>query len=49
MIITGPYGYDGSPIELFFACLKRGNLNLEGLKLSKSKFYFIFLILVEYL
>ena len=26
-IISGPYSFDASPIELFFAFLKRGNLN----------------------
>ena len=26
-MISAPYGYDGAPIELFYACLKRGNLN----------------------
>ena len=36
-IISGPYSYDGAPIELFFATLKKGNLNPNDEQLSKSK------------
>ena len=39
-IISGPYSYDGAPIELFFACLKRGNLNPDDKPLSKSKYFY---------
>ena len=38
VIIAAPYSYDGCPIELFFASLKQGNLNPEGVPLSKSKY-----------
>ena len=31
VIISGPYSYDGSPIEKVFSFLKRGNLNPSGL------------------
>jgi len=37
-IISGPYSYDGSPIELFFAAFKRGNINPEEKPVSKSKY-----------
>ncbi len=37
-MISGPYQYNGAPIELLFANLKRGNLNPEGLPLGKSKY-----------
>ena len=40
VMISGPYSYDGSPIELFFAALKKGNLNPDGLPLSRSKYIF---------
>ena len=36
-----------SPIELFFASLKNGNINPDQLPLGKSKYIFLFLILVE--
>ena len=49
VIISGPYSYDGSPIEKVFSYLKRGNLNPDGLPLSKSKYIYFHLILVEYL
>ena len=26
VVFSGPYSYDASPVELFFACFKRGNL-----------------------
>ena len=37
VIISEPYSYDGSPIELFFACLKRSKLNPDNLPMSRSK------------
>ena len=49
IIISAPYSYDAAPIERFFAYLKRGNLNPDGLSLTKSKYFDLFLILVEYL
>ena len=36
LIISGPYSYDGSAIELLFAAMKKGNLNPEGLPMSLS-------------
>ena len=48
-MISGPYSYDGSAIELFFSCLKRGNLNQDEMPVTKSKYIILFLILVEYL
>ena len=30
VIFTGPYGYDGSPIELFFAYFKNQHINPQG-------------------
>ena len=48
VIISGPYSYDGCPIELFFASLKRGNLNPDNHHLSKSKYILFYLILAEY-
>ena len=49
IIISAPYSYDAAPVERFFAYLKRGNLNPDGLPLTKSKYFDLFLILVEYL
>ena len=37
LVVSAPYSYDASPIELYFASLKRGNLNPNNLPLSKSK------------
>ncbi len=48
-VISGPYSYDGAPIELYFSAIKRGNLNPDNLQTSKSKFNTYLLILVEYL
>ena len=48
-IISGPYSYDAAPIELYFAAIKRGNMNPDNLPTSKSKFISYLLILVEYL
>ena len=39
-IISAPYSYDAAPCELYFARLKRGDMNPENLKLSKSKSIF---------
>ena len=49
VLISAPYSYDGSPIELLFSCLKRGDINPDDLPLTKSKFYLLNLILVGYL
>lgn len=35
VVITAPYSYQSSPIELFFAALKRGNINQMNLRTSK--------------
>jgi hypothetical protein len=35
--VSGPYSYDGTPIELFWAQLKFGDINPGGERLSKSK------------
>ena len=37
LVVSAPYSYDASPIELYFASLKRGDLNPDRLPLSKSK------------
>ena len=36
VIFSGPYSYSSAPVELLFAGLKTGNLNPEGLKMSKK-------------
>ena len=38
LVVSAPYSYDASPIELYFASLKRGDLNPDHLPLSKSKY-----------
>ena len=47
--ISGPYSYDGAPIELFFAALKKGNINPLDIPVSKSKYIILYLIPVEFL
>ena len=47
-IISGPYQYKGAAVEMLWAHLKRGDLNPEGEKLSKSKYPRILLIFVEF-
>ncbi len=41
VMISGPYQFDVAACELFFAALKRGNLNPRGLRLSKKVSYLI--------
>jgi hypothetical protein len=36
IILLGPYFYSGSPIELFFGYLKKGNLNSQGTPTGKK-------------
>ncbi len=36
VIFTGPHGYAGSPIELFFAAFKSNDINPRHLATSKS-------------
>ena len=36
VIFTGPYSFTSAPIELFFAALKRGDLNPERLPTGKK-------------
>ena len=36
IIFTGPHGYDGSPIELFFAAFKSADINPRHLPTSKG-------------
>ena len=38
LVVSAPYSYDASPIELYFASLKRGDLNPNRLPMSKSKY-----------
>ena len=38
LVVSAPYSYDASPIELYFASLKRGDLNPQHLPMSKSKY-----------
>ena len=40
VIISSPYSYDASPIELYFANFKKGNLNISHVPTSKSKYTF---------
>ena len=35
-IISGPYGYEIAPIEMFFSQLKSTNLNPEGMRTGKK-------------
>jgi transposase len=43
-LISSPYSYDCSPIELWFARLKDQDINPDKLKTSKSKYdYHIFM------
>ena len=37
VVISSPYSFDGSPIELYFANFKRGIINPEQFPTSKSK------------
>ena len=36
VVISGPYGYEIAPIEMFFAQLKATNLNPEGVPTGKK-------------
>lgn len=36
VIFTGPYSYDGAPIELLFAAIKTDDINPELLKMGKG-------------
>ena len=36
VIITAPYSFDSSPIELLFAYFKRGEINPENLSTAKK-------------
>ena len=36
VIYTGPYSYDGAPIELLFAAIKTHDINPELLKIGKG-------------
>ena len=38
-IVSAPYSYDGAPIETFFSLFKRGNINIQRLAVTKSKFH----------
>ena len=40
-IISAPYAFDSAVAELFFSMFKRGNINTQMLKTSKSKYKFI--------
>jgi transposase len=35
-MFTGPYSYDGAPVELLFALFKRVNINPDGLATGKK-------------
>jgi len=35
-IISGPYQYDGASCELAFAAIKKGNINVNNVKVSKT-------------
>ena len=47
-IISGPYQYSGAAQELVWAHLKRGDLNLNKLKLSKSTYILLLLIVPDF-
>ena len=36
ILITGPYSYSGSPVELFFAAFKRDDVNPRSLPTGKQ-------------
>ena len=38
VVISAPYSYDASPIELYFANFKRGDINPDAVPTSKSKY-----------
>ena len=35
MVFTGPYSFDASPVELFFAYLKKGLIQEEDVPIGK--------------
>ena len=35
-LISGPYGYDIAPVEMFFSAMKSTNLNPELIKTGKK-------------
>ena len=35
-MFTGPYSYDGAPVELLFALFKNTNINPDGLATGKK-------------
>ena len=36
LMISGPYGYNCAPCELFFAVFKRADINPRKVKINKS-------------